>query len=435
MAANNSIINNIYNYYLTTYAPKSVTQFDTHKKSELRGVYNSIVKLNKDDSLYIVDKSEATREYAVGLKENARSFRNTIASLGGLSDDELLNKKTAYSSNESIASASFIGENNPEAEVPSFELSVQKMASSQVNLGKSLPNGESMLGEDTYSFDVGINGLNYEFQYNIREDDTNLDVMNRISRLISNSGIGLKAEVVPGENDTSAIRIESVNTGSTGDGSLLFSITDNNTSKKAGSVDYFGLGNVVSESSDSEFTVNGMQRHASGNTFTVEKTYEVTITGVSADENDTATIDLKNDFESMTSNISSLIDGYNAFVDTADSYAESHPKANRLVREMGAIASLRKEELANIGIDVTDEGRLALNEETLSKAAFEGTLNDNFEALKTFTGQMLKKANDVSLNPMNYADRTVVAYKNPGHNFAAPYVASPYTGMMFNSYC
>lgn len=178
-----------------------------------------------------------------------------------------------------------------------------------------------------------------------------------------------------------------------------------------------------------------MQRHASGNTFTVEKTYEVTINGVSADENDTATIDLKNDFESMTSNISSLIDGYNAFVDTADSYAESHPKANRLVREMGAIASLRKEELANIGIDVTDEGRLALNEETLSKAAFEGTLNDNFEALKTFTGQMLKKANDVSLNPMNYADRTVVAYKNPGHNFAAPYVASPYTGMMFNSYC
>ena len=48
---------------------------------------------------------------------------------------------------------------------------------------------------------------------------------------------------------------------------------------------------------------------------------------------------------------------------------------------------------------------------------------------------MVRKTNEVSLNPMNYADRTVVAYKNPGHNYATPYVTSAYTGMMFSSYC
>ena len=108
--ANQSAINNIYNYYLTTYAPKTDSKFDTHKKSELRGVYNSIVKMNKEAPLFIVDKSQETKEYAVGLKENARAFRNTIVSLGGADDDEMLGKKVAFSSNESLASVKFIGE-------------------------------------------------------------------------------------------------------------------------------------------------------------------------------------------------------------------------------------------------------------------------------------------------------------------------------------
>ena len=138
--ANNAVINNIYNYYLTTYAPKSDTKFDTHKKSELRGVYNSIVKMNKEAPLYIVDTSQSTKEYAVGLKENARSFRNTIASLGGLDDDELLNQKRAHSTNDSLAEAYYIGDNVDEEKVPSFELSVNKLATNQTNIGKMIPS-------------------------------------------------------------------------------------------------------------------------------------------------------------------------------------------------------------------------------------------------------------------------------------------------------
>lgn len=47
--AYNTIMNTVYNHYLTTYAPKKTSsQYDTHKKSELRSIYNSMVKLNKD---------------------------------------------------------------------------------------------------------------------------------------------------------------------------------------------------------------------------------------------------------------------------------------------------------------------------------------------------------------------------------------------------
>lgn len=98
-------LTNVYNFYMTSYAPKSSTPYDTHKKSELRSVYNSIVKMNKESPLFILDTSKESREFAVGIKENARELRNTIASLGGLDEEEMLNKKVAYSSNTDIATA------------------------------------------------------------------------------------------------------------------------------------------------------------------------------------------------------------------------------------------------------------------------------------------------------------------------------------------
>ena len=51
------------------------------------------------------------------------------------------------------------------------------------------------------------------------------------------------------------------------------------------------------------------------------------------------------------------------------------------------------------------------------------------------SGMLLRKSDQVALNPMDYVRKTVVAYKNPGHNYVSPYTTSAYSGMMFNSYC
>lgn len=70
-------LNTVYNYYLSTYSKytKGSSQFDTHKKSELRNIYNSIVKLNKESPLSIFDSTKDTREFAIDLKESARSLK------------------------------------------------------------------------------------------------------------------------------------------------------------------------------------------------------------------------------------------------------------------------------------------------------------------------------------------------------------------------
>ena len=60
-----AIMNTVYNNYLTTYASRQITKYDTHKKSELRSVYNSIVKLNKDTPWYLPTTNKDTQHYAV----------------------------------------------------------------------------------------------------------------------------------------------------------------------------------------------------------------------------------------------------------------------------------------------------------------------------------------------------------------------------------
>ena len=126
MAAYNAALNSVYNYYLTTYAPKGTSRYDTHKKSELRSIYNSIVKLNKESPLYLHDNSKESQRFAIGLKENARQLRNTIASLCGLKEHELLNKKAVYSTNPDLVSASYIGNASEDEEIAPLNIEVTR---------------------------------------------------------------------------------------------------------------------------------------------------------------------------------------------------------------------------------------------------------------------------------------------------------------------
>ena len=256
--AYHAALNSVYNHYLTTYAPKGTTRYDTHKKGELRNIYNSMIKLNKESPLYLLDNSKETQSYAIGLKENARELRNTIASLGGLDSDDLLNKKAAYSSNSELVSASYIGEAGEGEEVPSFKMEVLTLASEQMNTGHFLPSGiEAELPADGYSFDITINDLSYEFQYNIHEGETNKEIQERLARLITNADIGLKANVLEDGNGNSALRLASTASGLKNDQSNLFHVSDSNTSKQKGSVDYLGIDTVTNNAYNAEFLLNG----------------------------------------------------------------------------------------------------------------------------------------------------------------------------------
>lgn len=436
--AYNSVHNltNVYNFYLTTYAPKSSTPYDTHKKSELRSVYNSIVKMNKESPLFILDTSKESQRFAVGMKENARELRNTIASLGGLDEEELLNKKVAYSSNENIAAASYIGSSKPEDDTPSYEVEVKSLASTQVNMGRFLSNEENVsLPPDTYSFDVSIDDLSYEFQFSIKATDTNRDVQERLSRLINNAGIGMTAQVIRDDNDNSSLRIESDATGLKNGKYNQFHISDNRTSKASGAVDYLGLDYVASPPTNASFLVNGEEITSTSNHYILDNTYNLQLKGVSSEDGETASIGLKTDVESLAENINTLVRGYNSFLQAVSEFGENHPKSNRLFHEMGSVARLYAKGLTQAGLNLNLDGTLEVDGDVLRQKATSDDAREAFSSMRGFTNSILRKSNQVALNPMNYVNNVIVAYKNPGKNFATPYITSAYSGMMFNSYC
>ena len=45
-----------------------------------------------------------------------------------------------------------------------------------------------------------------------------------------------------------------------------------------------------------------------------------------------------------------------------------------------------------------------------------------------------EKAENIALNPMDYVNNKIIAYKNPLRSFPDPYNLSAYTGIMFNGY-
>ncbi len=427
-------LQNVYNNFLPQFMPKT-SRYDTHKKDELKSVYTAILRQTKESPLFLPLSGENVIEYALNMKENARDLKNVIASLSTDDSLTLLDKKTAYSTDEDVAVAKYIGNNNSvdADETPSFDLGVQRLASRQVNMGSFIDDGTMTLEPDTYSFDIHIGDTDYEFQFNVEPSDTNKEMEEKLARLINRSNIGVEVSVVSNDDGRSALRIESVATGQPGGKETLFNISDDNTSKRAGAVEYFGLGEVTEAPLNAEFTLNGNSHSAYSNSFTIDKAYEINLKGVS-EEGEQVHIGLKPDVESLISNVENLVEGYNRFITNAMDYSDKYGLSNRFRNEMRGIQNVYRNELDAIGLTFKDNGELEIDDKYLRAAAFEGDHNDTLRPITDFTSEMLLEAKKISLNPMEYTDRIVVEYKNPGHNFSNPYVTSMYSGMMFSSY-
>ena len=174
---------------------------------------------------------------------------------------------------------------------------------------------------------------------------------------------------------------------------------------------------------------------ASSNHFTINKMFDITLNGVSNSNGETAQIGLKTDLDSLTENVNNLISGYNSFISTAAEYVTRHPKSNRLLGEMGHICQSYQPELESLGFSFEESGQLVMNDDLFKHSILSDESRSQFSTIKDFTNSILRKTDQISLDPMEYVERTMVAYKNPGHNFATPYMTSNYSGMLFNSYC
>ena len=435
----NTIMTSIYNHYITTYAPKSDAKLDSHKKGELKDIYNSILKLNKEAPLYILDRSEETKSFAISLKENARQLQHTILQSAGNAQDDFFKNNIAYSSNENILSAEYVGPGGTSEDIPSYNIEVTSLATPQVNVGYFLNAYALDIEPGDYSFDININGVGYELQYSIGNDDSNYDIQSKLARLINHANIGLNASIVEGVNDTYALRIASNKTGSTlsADGAFnpIFTISDHQSGTQKGSVSYFGIDYVMNVAANARFSIDGEEKSSPSNHFTIGNVYLINLYGTSPEGGEAVTVGVKPNTESIRHNIHTLIRGYNSFLQAMGEYHSKKANSSKLIYEMSGITGLYHNELDAIGISKTPEGSLTIDDHLLSQVAESEDAADLLAPLKNFSTSLYEKSETVSRDPLNYASKTIVAYKNPGKNFPSPYVTSNYSGLLFNYYC
>ena len=94
-----------------------------------------------------------------------------------------------------------------------------------------------------------------------------------------------------------------------------------------------------------------------------------------------------------------------------------------------------RNELDAIGINITENGSLTIDDNLLTQTAESEDAYDLLSPLKDFSSSLFKKGEEISRDPLNYANQRIVAYKNPGKNFSSPYATSNYSGLIFNYYC
>lgn len=423
------MISTIYNYYLTTYSGKNnLLNNNAHKKSELREVYNNILKISRKSPLYKINLDSDARKYAIDLKESAYALKDVADSLDA---DSLFGakKKKVSTSNEEKVTARYIG-NDTDVDDSGFDIEVSHLATPQINTGNYLSQNKLSLPCGNYSFDIDIDEYSYELQFKINDTDTNRTLQDKLARLINRSDIGLKAEVTENSHGNSSLQLTSQSTG-LGFKPQIFSIIDN-PDNLGNIVDYLGLNQMTTEPSNAHFLINGTEKTASTNTFTVNKGFEVTLNDVT--DNESVHIGFKPDFDSLMESLNDLSSRFNYVVDMASENSGDNGDSSRLMREITQIAKKHKNNLESAGLTFNEKGHLEVDEALITQAVTDGSIKDSLDKVSLFKNDLAREANNITINPMHYVDKIMISYPNPVISFTNPYVTSIYTGMMFNSY-
>lgn len=425
------MISSVYSYYLSQYGNKSNSKYDSHTRTQLKNTYSKVVKINSQTPVYKLDLSTAAQKYAIDLKEHARALENITEDLSDGADGTMTFKKSAVSSNASAVNASYITDFGAASDDESFDINVKQLACSQLNTGNYLQPRSKHIKPGEYSFDLSINDVIYEFQFKVDNSETTNNIQNKIARLINRSSIGLTANIKEDSLGNTAINIESESTGINGTTPVIFSIKSDDANNQL-LIDTLGLDSVTQYPSNAIFDVDGDERSSMSNSITINKAYDVKLSKVTEEP---VTISLKADADSIVESLNELVAGYNNLISVTNDENNNHFQGTeKLQNEIASIARSYKKQLADSGLSLNKDGTISADKEVIINADNKDALSHIYESLNSFKNSIKEKAEDIALNPMDYVNNKIIAYKNPLRSFPDPYNLSAYTGMMFNGY-
>lgn len=128
--------------------------------------------------------------------------------------------------------------------------------------------------------------------------------------------------------------------------------------------------------------------------------------------------------EDVEDNMNRVLSLYNGLLKRSDEYGEKNHKPSRPGGELRYLVEGHTAELFESGIVIDSDGFLSFSDEAEIKVP------------EKFITDLASKAEQMSMNPMEYVDKKVYSYAHLYQSdIGTAYQASAFSGMLFNSYC
>ena len=425
------MIQSVYNHLMPQIMPKPISAANnTHKKSELRSLYTHIVNMNKRSPLYKVSLSDDSQLFAISLKESSMTLNEVLSQISKPENSPFDAVKAASNQPEQVA-ANIISEdtsNLPEA----FTLELEELAKPQINHSRIISKDGGRPRSGSYSFVVEVEENRYEFQFNIKPDSNNEEILQKLAKFMNKSNIGLKAAVKKVDRDNIMFSITSKATGDIGE--PIFTLKDTNApSHQTGLVEYYGLDRTVQDADNAYFLLNGEKNHALTNHLVLNHSLQLDFYEATEE---TVEISYLPDADKILPHIKRFADAYNDIIQLAKDYPSNQGHSAKLIREMRFSLRPFRNELESCGLYFDKEQKLQIDESLARQAIEEGDMQELFSAEHGMTRSLAKKSSSITVNPMDYVDKKLIIYPNYSkQGVTYPYNATMYSGMLFNYYC
>lgn len=337
--------------------------------------------------------------------------------------------RTAVSSNTNLLTiSSFSGQG------ADTSILIRQIATTQRNEGAALNSSASASAEGVHKFALEVDGEVHELSFTVDGPITNRQFQQRMAETINSASLGISATINT-TGSTSRLVLETGTTGPGQNGGPRFTIRD--ISGQA--VSLSGVQGITQQAQSAVFSVNGGANRTQA-TNRVDLGDGLVVNLVAASESEEAvSIFMGQDRFAVRDGVRQVVNQFNALFDATLINAGDR-NTRQLIRELQNTVRSSRRELERVGIRVTDDGTLSIDESALNRAMDNGDLTRFFQGTDTrranpFTNRLARIANSVIQNPMSHVssharrlpgfDAAMNAVNN-SNNAQAPNQPSPF---------
>lgn len=401
-----AINTNYTNIYSSILSP--VSAYNTYNKlySLFNEKYNNGYGSNNSNSI-----SSENKKYLSCIKEDSSNLKSSLDSLLGKSGyKSSFNKKAIVSSD----SESLTVQTDNAWSFTDKTVNISQVACGQTNEGTALASDARIGSYNYYEFEITTGGKTHKLFFNVSENNTNLDMQDKMAKAINDAKIGVTA-CVDKNGKTSVLKLTSDNTGD--DIKNTIKIKD----LIGDAVSKTGAANATQEAQDAFYSIDGGELQTSrSNVINLGGGVTATLKKASDKE---ITVSLKESGAQSGSDIRDMVDSFNSLLYTS-AENKNDSGASKLCNQLSTLSKSYSRSLTKLGIEVSDQGYMQINEKNFASALENGSLNkfftNNPDKSYGFANRLSTLAGSVSKNPISYISNQAIKLPATLSSFYSP---------------